>query len=104
MLRHAGGLFDPLGLSKNEKLFEEYKVKEIANGRLAMVSMLGTDAFSLDILGEKSWPWILIYLNQIYCIPGFYAQAKFTGSSPLDNLSSHLGEFDNSFLIYIYGI
>eukprot|EP00967_Tisochrysis_lutea_P000438 scaffold558_cov16-Tisochrysis_lutea.AAC.1 len=32
-----GGLFDPMGMSKNEASFKEAKVKEIKNGRLVSV-------------------------------------------------------------------
>jgi light-harvesting complex I chlorophyll a/b binding protein 5 len=57
---YPGGVFDPMGFSKGGN-FDEYKVKEIKNGRLAMVAFLG-----------------------------FVAQAAATGKGPLDNLFTHL--------------
>lgn len=59
---YPGGAFDPLGFAKgkDEAALNELKLKEIKNGRLAMVA-----------------------------VTGFYSQAFITGSSPLANLSAH---------------
>ncbi|XP_038898450.1 chlorophyll a-b binding protein 7, chloroplastic isoform X2 [Benincasa hispida] len=70
-INYPGGvLFDPLNLSKDAAAFEELKVKEIKNGRLAMVAWLG-----------------------------FYSQAALTGKGPVQNLLEHISDpFHNNFL------
>ncbi|XP_057776610.1 chlorophyll a-b binding protein 7, chloroplastic isoform X4 [Salvia miltiorrhiza] len=59
----GGALFDPLNLSQDPVAFEELKIKEIKNGRLAMVAWLG-----------------------------FYAQAALTGKGPVHNLLDHISD------------
>ena len=58
-----GGAFDPLGLSKNSAVLEENKLKELKNGRLAMLAFIG-----------------------------FVSQQAVTKQSPLQALGTHLAD------------
>ncbi|CAA7047955.1 unnamed protein product [Microthlaspi erraticum] len=57
----GGPLLNPLGLAKDIKNAHDWKLKEIKNGRLAMMAMLG-----------------------------FFVQASVTHTGPIDNLVEHL--------------
>lgn len=60
-MNQGGPLLNPLGIGKDIKNAKDWKLKEIKNGRLAMVAMLG-----------------------------IFVQASVTHVGPIDNLIDHL--------------
>ena len=120
---YPGGAFDPLGLADDPDTLAELKVKEIKNGRLAMMSMLG---FFIQVRARGcGWADVRAWLfsRGASCfeplpVPGCLRahprrsqppallppplQAIVTGKGPLDNLLTHLSEpgQENFYAIY----
>nr|ACN94453.1 photosystem I light-harvesting cholrophyll-a/b protein 2 [Dunaliella salina] len=75
---YPGGAFDPLGFSKDPKSFEDKKLKELKNGRLAMVACLGfagqhaaTGKPILEALGDHlSSPFFNNFATNGVSVPG----------------------------------
>lgn len=69
------GLFDPFGWAKDEKSANELKRKELANGRLAMVAIVGV-----------------------------FVQSVATGKGPVDNLFTHISDPSHHTIFQTMGI
>ena len=75
---YPGGAFDPLGWSKDASKFEELKLKEIKNGRLAMVAFLGFVAQHAAVGGtplsnlaaHQADPWNVTFASNGVSVPG----------------------------------
>ena len=79
---YPGGAFDPMGLAKDAKAFEELKVKEVKNGRLAMVAVAGifsqgasTGDGVLEALSKHlANPWVNNVAANPVAIPPFHVE------------------------------
>lgn len=96
---YPGGIFDPLNFSKGPD-FETLKMKELKNGRLAMLACLGFAVqVSYSILqsrGRVFFPVfffvLLTFFPEKKTLSFSSFQAKTTGQTPLANLSAHLAD------------
>merc|ERR1719408_381264 len=76
-LGYPGGLFDPAGLSKNPSQLDQLKLKEIKNGRLAMLSYVGISCANVStgkgpfdaLQTHLSDPWTNNVMSNTYAIP-----------------------------------
>lgn len=76
---YPGGAFDPFGFAKNPASFEELKLKEIKNGRLAMFSFVGYVAQYAatgkgpvqNLFDHISDPWGVNFATNHVSLPGF---------------------------------
>jgi light-harvesting complex I chlorophyll a/b binding protein 5 len=74
---YPGKVFDPLNLAKNPAEFEELKVKEIKNGRLAMMAFLGICAQTYstgagphaNLVAHVADPWHTTVATNTVAIP-----------------------------------
>ena len=110
---YPGGPFDPLGLADDPETFEELKVKEIKNGRLAMGKRFhfSSSFFSRFFFSEKLRASFFSshnhqqqqpHLNSTVSILGFWIQSLVTGEGPYTNFSKHIADpFGNNLLTVV---
>merc|ERR1711977_410793 len=74
---YPGGVFDPAGFSRNSDQLNELKLKEIKNGRLAMLAYLGISRASVStgknpieaLQFHISDPWANNVMSNSYALP-----------------------------------
>ena len=112
---YPGGPFDPLGLADDPETFEELKVKEIKNGRLAMgeeETWGGGRVGGLSFFLFFSFFRVFFIISQkkknsttknnTVSILGFWIQSLVTGEGPYTNFSKHIADpFGNNLLTVV---
>lgn len=94
---YPGGQFFNLCNFGSKGDMDSYKAKEIENGRLAMIAMLGAQRVEPSARSlARSAPAACFRISprvtsRCFCVPtGYFVQAMVTGAGPYANLTAHL--------------